>query len=50
MEVFFLRAVCLLVMLIGFGSWGIKKLMREHPKTTRVFFKGAFSLFNWFVR
>lgn len=50
MEVLFLRTVASLVMLAGFGSWGIKKLIREHPKGMRVFFKGAFSRFNWFVR
>lgn len=50
MEVFFLRMVCSLVMLIGFGSWGIKKLAREHPKKARMAFRSAFSLFNWFVR
>lgn len=50
MEVFFLRMVCSVVMLIGFGSWGIKKLMREYPKTTGMAVRGAFSLFNWFVR
>ena len=44
MEVFFLRMVCSLAMLIGFGSWGIGKLLKQNPKVKRAATNGVVSL------
>jgi hypothetical protein len=36
-------------MLIGFGSWGIRKLLRENPTTGRLAKRGVMSLIKRFL-
>jgi flagellar biogenesis protein FliO len=32
MALFFVRMILLMVILIGFGSWGIRKFLNQNPK------------------
>jgi len=50
MAVFFLQTVCLLVMLIGFGSIGIRKRFGQNPKVRDAVTDGIVSRINRMFR
>ncbi len=50
MALFFFRGICLLVMVFGFGMWGIRKLLRENPKTKDAIESGIVNRINRMFR